>query len=64
MMRPSAPTSASFSSGSSTCCAAGSATSSVWLFGSRARGDAVSDLSDIDVLVIADRAGWLDAAPV
>lgn len=35
-----------------------------WLFGSRARGESVDALSDIDVLVITDRAGWHDTAPI
>jgi predicted nucleotidyltransferase len=35
-----------------------------WLFGSRARGEPVDGLSDIDVLVIADRAGWAGSALV
>jgi len=36
----------------------------VWLFGSRARGKAVAELSDIDVLVIVDRAGWSASGPI
>jgi predicted nucleotidyltransferase len=36
----------------------------VWLFGSRARGERVADLSDIDVLVIIDQAGWSAAGRV
>jgi len=35
----------------------------VWLFGSRARGERVEPLSDIDVLVIADRGGFVHSAP-
>jgi predicted nucleotidyltransferase len=35
-----------------------------WLFGSRARGETVGELSDIDVLAIVDRAGWDDSARV
>nr|MBA3584972.1 nucleotidyltransferase domain-containing protein [Gemmatimonadota bacterium] len=30
----------------------------VWLFGSRARGERVTALSDVDVLVIAKDATW------
>lgn len=40
----------------------GDAVSAVWLFGSRARGETVSELSDIDVLVISDRAGWAESS--
>ena len=36
----------------------------VWLFGSRARGDAVAELSDVDVLVITDQAGWSESGRV
>lgn len=36
----------------------------VWLFGSRARGEPVSELSDIDLLVLARRTGWDDASRV
>jgi predicted nucleotidyltransferase len=35
-----------------------------WLFGSRARGEQVDELSDIDVLVIADRTEWAAASLV
>lgn len=35
----------------------------VWLFGSRARGEPVAALSDVDVLVIADRGGFVHSAP-
>ena len=42
----------------------GDALVAVWLFGSRARGAAVVELSDIDVLVIADRAGWGESGRV
>jgi predicted nucleotidyltransferase len=35
-----------------------------WLFGSRARGEPADELSDIDILVIADRAGWSGASLV
>lgn len=31
---------------------------SVWLFGSRARGEPPRDDSDVDLIVVADRAGW------
>lgn len=30
----------------------------MWLFGSRARGEPVDDLSDIDLLIITEHAGW------
>lgn len=40
----------------------GDALEAVWLFGSRARGGEVSALSDIDVLVITERAGWHESA--
>lgn len=36
----------------------------VWLFGSRARGERPGPLSDIDLLVIADRRGFADSGPV
>jgi len=36
----------------------------VWLFGSRARGEQPAPLSDIDVLVIADHAGFAHSAPI
>jgi predicted nucleotidyltransferase len=42
----------------------GDALVAVWLFGSRARGDAVDELSDVDVLVIVDRAGWDESGRV
>jgi predicted nucleotidyltransferase len=35
----------------------------VWLFGSRARGEETRPLSDVDVLVIADRGGFVHSAP-
>jgi predicted nucleotidyltransferase len=38
--------------------------SAVWLFGSRARGERIGDLSDIDVLVIAEDASWDGSARV
>lgn len=36
----------------------------VWLFGSRARGETVGELSDVDLLVIADGASWDGAGVV
>lgn len=36
----------------------------VWLFGSRARGERVDELSDIDLLVVTDRAGWVESTPI
>jgi predicted nucleotidyltransferase len=33
---------------------------SVWLYGSRARGEPRRVESDVDLLVVADRAGWED----
>lgn len=33
---------------------------SVWLYGSRARGEPVHDESDVDVLVVRDREPWQD----
>jgi predicted nucleotidyltransferase len=42
----------------------GDALGAVCLFGSRARGETVPEPSDIDVLVITDRAGWGDSGRV
>lgn len=36
----------------------------VWLFGSRARGEAIDELSDIDILLIVGHASWDDAASI
>jgi predicted nucleotidyltransferase len=33
---------------------------SVWLYGSRARGEPPHEESDVDVVVVAERAGWDD----
>jgi predicted nucleotidyltransferase len=42
----------------------GSKLHAVWLFGSAARGERRSDDSDVDVLVVADHAGWQEANAV
>jgi predicted nucleotidyltransferase len=42
----------------------GDALVAVWLFGSRARGGAVAELSDVDVLAIVDRAGFGESGRV
>jgi hypothetical protein len=42
----------------------GDALGAVWLFGHRARGETVAGRSAIDVLVIADGAGWSDSGRV
>src|SRR5437870_3305613 len=42
----------------------GSDLEAVWLFGSRARGERVAELSDIDVLVLTRSAGWHESGPI